>query len=256
MQTIIVPCLFDNFSYIIQDDDSHAAIIVDPSEGWPVLKVLAANRLRPVAILCTHHHADHLGGIADLLREYRGLAVYGSAREQKISSLTHRFSPGAPLLLGGIPVRTIATPGHTLASVVYQVADMMFTGDTLFGAGCGRLFEGSAAQLHNALATINREQPHTKIYAGHEYTLTNLRFAAAIEPENQDISIRQKQVQKQRERGQSSMPSELITERLTNPFLRCREPALINHLRDTHGLKDQSECGVFTLLRALRNDFS
>ena len=256
MNTIIVPCLFDNFSYIVRDEQSQTAVVVDPSEGWPVMKVLEEHRLTLAAVLCTHHHADHLGGLDDLRDEYQGVAVYGSDQEQRISSLTHRFSPGETLAINNIRVRTTSTPGHTLTSVVYQIDDMMFTGDTLFGAGCGRLFEGSAAQMFDSLKTINREDSQTKVYTGHEYTLTNLRFAAEIEPDNQEIRMRQEQVQQKIDQGDTSMPSSLENERRTNPFLRCHEPGVIHRLKAEHGLTDQSEIAVFSLLRALRNDFS
>lgn len=234
--------------------------MVDPGEAAPVLQQLAQARLSLEGILITHHHADHQGGIADLLEKAgaRGkpsqdIQVFGPAAES-ITGCTRPLSGGETLSLLGQPIQVLAVPGHTRGHLAYRMDVGVFCGDTLFGAGCGRIFEGTAAQMWAALETLSALPDNTLFYCAHEYTALNLRFALAVEPDNPDIAARLAQVAALRAAGQPTVPLSLAEEKASNPFLRCREPAVID-AACRHGAIDTSPLAVFTALRAWRNTF-
>lgn len=229
-----------------------AAIVVDPGDAAPVIARLEADRLDLRAILITHHHADHQGGVAALSQRYRA-AVYAPAAES-ITGTTHPLHGGERLELLGESIDVLAVPGHTLGHLAYRTGSALFCGDTLFGAGCGRLFEGTPAQMADSLARIASLPDDTLIHCAHEYTEMNLRFASTVEPDNPAIRQRVSKVAALRAAGRPSVPSTLAEERATNPFLRCAEPAVRHALGEAVQV-GAGEVEVFAALRAWRNSF-
>ena len=257
MKVIVVPCLQDNYSYIIVDEQSGEAAVVDPSEAWPVLRELEKRQLRLQAVLCTHHHADHVGGLEDIIEELGRVRVIGfKGDHSRLPLLNELLADGQAFSVCGVPGVMLHTPGHTTGGVVYHLQNHLFTGDTLFCGGCGRLFEGTAAQMLASLDKIMGCDPDTLVYCGHEYTAVNLNFARQVEPGNEDTATRLAQVQQECARGLPSVPSTLADERKTNPFLRCREPAFIRQVQANHALKDTGPEALFAFIRGLRNNFS
>lgn len=225
MQIIPVPCLQDNYAYLLIGPDGKDAAVLDPSEPDPVREALAARGLRLVAILCTHHHYDHVGGNEGLLAAFGPVPVYGHQSDKergRIPGQTVGLADGQGLEVLGHRAAALHIPGHTLGAVAYHFpADgVVFTGDTLFGAGCGRLFEGTPAMMHASLSRLADLPGETRVYCGHEYTEKNLIFAALVEPENEAIRARQHLVRAARAAGQPSVPSTMAEELATNPFLR------------------------------------
>ncbi|PIE64665.1 MAG: hydroxyacylglutathione hydrolase [Desulfobacterales bacterium] len=255
MKVFIIPCHFDNYSYILADETTGDNVIIDPCEGWPILSILLENKLKPGAMLCTHHHHDHIDGLDDIRAEYPGIAVYGHQSDtHRIPGITHPVADGDLVQAGSLSGQVLHTPGHTTGSVVYRFADLLFTGDTLFGAGCGRLFEGSPRQMMESLEKITAGDPAGKLYFGHEYTVTNLRFSMQLEPENKMVLQRYTALV---EAGRPSTPSTIGEELMTNPFLRCREPGIITWLKKHDPCRDfPDQESVFTRIREIRNDFS
>ncbi len=251
-----IPALRDNYIWAIHD--GQYAAVVDPGEAAPVLAFLDARGLRLNAILCTHRHADHTGGIAEL-REVYNVPVYGR-RHPDNPHVSHELREGDRLELdalnsgAGIAFDILEIPGHLDDHLAYVAPDILFCGDTLFGAGCGRNLEGTLAQLLHSLQRLAQLPGDTRVYCAHEYTAANLRFALACEPHNPDIQRRIEQVAQQRAANLPTVPSSIALENITNPFLRCTRPELIRTLQ-RRGLADTSELGVFTALREWRNHF-
>ncbi|MBB5203785.1 hydroxyacylglutathione hydrolase [Inhella inkyongensis] len=248
-----VPAFADNYIWLLHD--GRQALAVDPGEAAPLRNALQALGLQLAAILVTHHHADHVGGISEL-----GFAgpVYGPAGES-IAEVTHPLQQGDRLQLLGQTLEVLEVPGHTAGHIAYFVGGnepILFCGDTLFGAGCGRLFEGSPAQMLHSLDQLAALPDATRVCCAHEYTLSNLRFAQAIEPDNPALQARQRQDEARRAAGQPTLPSRMDLERATNPFLRSREPGVIQAAaRAPQPAADTSPLAVFTALRAWKNQF-
>lgn len=245
-----VPCLADNYAYLVPNG-SGGALVVDPGEAEPVQEALAEHGLVLEAILCTHHHHDHVGG--NLALRGAGIEVIGHASERgRIPGFTRGVEDEEELNVAGLEVRVLHVPGHTQGAVTYAVAGVLFSGDTLFCAGCGRLREGTAAQLHGSLCKlVRRVSDDVTIYTGHEYTEKNLRFAAAVEPENQAISNRRALVAERRRKGLFCASTTLREERLTNPFLRSEVPEVQASVNLEHGEPAQ----VFQALRQWKDAF-
>lgn len=255
MQVEVIPCLYDNYSYLLIDGTT--AAVVDPSEAWPVMKQLEERNLTLAAVLCTHHHQDHIGGLEDLLDEYPDLEIYGFQQDRpRIPLITHPLADGDRFQVGGMAIDVIHTPGHTSGHIVYRVEDNLFVGDTMFGAGCGRLFEGTAEQMVQSLDRILNCGRGCKVFFGHEYTELNLRFAASVDPANRAIGERAVGVRRLRSQDLPSSPSSLEEELATNPFLRAEDSSIIERLRSEHGLIETNRVSVFAALRELRNHFS
>ncbi len=190
MQPVLhVRAFEDNYIWVIRGNSRTYAALVDPGDAAPVLAALPRLGITPVAILCTHHHADHVGGIPELLEHFPGLPVYGPAHEN-IDTLTQHLHDNDEVRLPelGLNFRVLEVPGHTRGHIAYFGHGWLFCGDTLFSAGCGRLFEGTAAQMHTSLSRLAGLPGDTRVYCAHEYTQANLRFAQTVEPENADIA--------------------------------------------------------------------
>ncbi len=223
-----IPCLEDNYAWLLWRGQE--AVIVDPGEAAPVMSVLAARGLKLVAILATHHHGDHVGGIQELVRAFPDVCVIASAHDAaRVPAVNLALRDGLRFELIGLELECLEVPGHTLGAVAYLVPawDAVFTGDTLFGAGCGRLFEGTAPMMYASLQRLAQLPPQTRVYCGHEYTQKNVRFALELEPDNAALLRRREKVARQRGRGQPSVPATLAVELETNPFLRSEAPALV-----------------------------
>lgn len=250
MRVIAVPCLKDNYAYLIVTASGRAAV-VDPGEAAPVEAALTAHGLTLGAVWATHHHPDHVAGVGALCAARPGLPVYGHRHDrERIAHLTHPLDDGDPVELDELTATIIHNPGHTLGAISYLVGDAVFTGDTLFAAGCGRLFEGTAAQMHASLTRLAALPATTRVYFGHEYTAANLRFAAAVEPGEPAIADRAAAL------AATTAPSTIALERATNPFLRAAIPAVAAAAR-THapGLDADDPIAVFAALRRWKDGF-
>jgi hydroxyacylglutathione hydrolase len=228
MQVTIVPCLSDNYAYLVHADGDKRAFVVDPSEAAPVIAAIEREGLELVGIVNTHHHIDHVGGNEELVQRYGKLDVVAFEGDKgRVPKQTKGVVHGGEFDLAHLHVKALHVPGHTTGAVSYLVDGAVFTGDTLFISGCGRLFEGSAADMNTSLnEKLAALPPETRVYCGHEYTVNNLRFAAEVDPDNEAIRAALEEAKAKRERGEPTVPSTLGRELATNPFMRVREDAL------------------------------
>ena len=252
-EVVPLPAFRDNYIWTLRNR-SYAAV-VDPGDAQPVLDYLQRERLELCAILATHHHPDHVGGIADLLAR-RAVPVYGP-RGEPITTLTHPVHEGDEVEIPqlGLRLRVLDIPGHTRAHIAYYGANSLFCGDTLFACGCGRLFEGTAQQMAASLAKLAALPDATLVYSGHEYTLANIEFARAVEPANQELAARAASEAQKRERAQATLPSTIGREKQTNPFLRCTQAAVIAAADKYLGTRAADPVQVFAAIRQWKNNF-
>jgi hydroxyacylglutathione hydrolase len=223
-----IPALRDNYVWLVRDPDSGATAAVDPSQAAPVFAMLAETGWRLTHILNTHHHVDHTGGNAEL-KQATGCTIVGPrADRERIPLIDVAVGEGDTYALGGALARVFDVPGHTRGHIAFHFPDSaaLFCGDTLFLMGCGRLFEGTPAQMWNSLGKLKALPPETRVYCGHEYTQANARFALAVEPQNQALIERARAVDALRAAGRTTVPGTLAEEVATNPFLRADLPAL------------------------------
>jgi len=255
MQLIPLPAFSDNYIWLLHD--AKHALVVDPGVAQPVLDALQQRGLQLDVILVTHHHGDHTEGVA-ALREATGAKVFGPARETMPEPLT-RLQGGDQVSALGLTFNTIDVPGHTCGHIAYYCAEvngapLLFCGDTLFSAGCGRLFEGSPAQMLASLDALAALPDATRVCCAHEYTLSSLKFAAAVEPDNQAIAQYTVRAQALRLNQEPTLPSSLALERQVNPFLRTRQASVMQAVRgfDTAA---RDEVAVFAALRRWKDQF-
>ncbi|MBS0301913.1 MAG: hydroxyacylglutathione hydrolase [Proteobacteria bacterium] len=255
MNLIALPAFEDNYLWLLHD--GQRALVVDPGDAAPVQEALGRLGLRLHGILVTHHHGDHTGGVA-ALREATGASVYGPARER----IPEPFEPlrgGQGVTVLGVDWQVIDVPGHTAGHIAYFAAavdgvPLLFCGDTLFSGGCGRIFEGTPAQMLASLGALAALPPATRVCCAHEYTLSNLRFAQAVEPGNAELIGYTRRCQALREQNRPTLPSTIGTERAINPFLRSRQPAIAKAVR-AHAPSANDEVAVFAALREWKNTF-
>lgn len=251
----IVRILSDNYAYLVRDRSTKNVAIVDPGEAKPVIDYVTAEKLAPVEIWLTHKHEDHIKGAAFLAEKY-DIPVRGPSEIPDIRARFTRIRDGDVFHFGASPVAAHEIRGHTGGHLVYLFNSVALTGDVLFIGGCGRIFEGTAAELYRGIAAHLRDLPaHTRIYCGHDYAVKNLLFALQLEPDNAAIQKQYERMQILASKGQPSVPGEMGIERATNPFLRTGSPSLRAALERRTGTKipaDPEE--VFTLLRRLRDE--
>jgi len=247
MQVIPVPCLSDNYAYLVVQ--GKVAAVVDPSQADPVLRAIDEHGLKLTEIWLTHHHWDHVGGIEPLIEECPIAHVRGSrydADHQRIPRQTDALSDGDSFDFGGATVRILEIPGHTLGAIAFISEGNLFSGDTLFIAGCGRVFEGTMEMMSESLAKLRALPPDTAIWCGHEYTVNNLRFAQTIEPDNADIASALREATATRGAKQFTVPGRLDRELVTNPFLRFDVPSVA---------AGKGPVESFTAIRQAKDDF-
>ena len=263
LTVLAVPAYSDNYLWLIHDG-VHAAV-VDPGDAAPVLAALDAHRLTLTTILLTHHHADHTGGVPELLRHY-AVPVFGP-RNEAITAVTQALAQGDSIDVPGLGLQlsVLDVPGHTRGHIAYvghggddneAGQTWLFCGDTLFAGGCGRLFEGTPEQMAASLAKLAALPDDTLVYCAHEYTLANLRFALAVEPGNRLLAERIEADSARREQGIPTVPSSIALEKATNPFLRYRQAAIVGKLIEKGRLKpDATPVAAFAALRQWKNEF-
>jgi hydroxyacylglutathione hydrolase len=255
VETIATTCLSDNYCYLIVDRASSSAIVVDPGEASPVIRALGAARCKLIGILATHHHSDHVAGISELIGHFGALPVLAHVQDnERTPHVSCPVEDDQISEIGPFRVRVIHVPGHTLGSVSYYIEDSVFTGDTLFASGCGRVFEGTPQLMVQSLKRLQQLPPETKVYFGHEYTVANLHFALLVDPDNEKLRSRLQWAEQQRQRGRATTPSTIVEESATNPFLRCNERSICDWAA-TQGLTQLDETAVFARLRQSKNEF-
>ena len=252
-----VPAFQDNYLWVIARGCD--AAVVDPGDAAPIESFLSKQGLALRAILATHHHGDHVGGVAALVAHWK-CPVFGPAGE-KIPQITQKLFEGDRIRVPALdlPLEVLDVPGHTAGHIAYVHRDpadpFVFCGDTLFAGGCGRLFEGTAAQMVDSLSKLACLPAQTRVYCAHEYTLANLRFARAVEPDNAVLAERQSREAAKREHGEATVPSTIGVELATNPFLRWREPAVIEAAARRAGRALKDPVDVFAQIREWKNNF-
>ena len=249
IEIIIVPCLTDNYAYLVKANG--ACAVVDPSEPGPVHAALKKQGWKLSHILNTHHHFDHTGGNMALKEAYRAQVVGPKKDAGRIPGIDIGVDEAGGWEFAGLPVQILEVPAHTRGAITFVIEGNAFTGDTLFAMGCGRLFEGDPAMMWNSLSKLMTLPDTTRIYCGHEYTENNGRFALTLEPGNAALAARMKEVRATRAKGAATMPSTMALEKATNPFLRLDAP----EIRKTLGMEKSGDVAVFGEIRKRKDSF-
>jgi len=247
----------DNYIWLIHSPgDSSRVVAVDPGDAKPVERALASSNLTLAGLLITHHHRDHVGGVDDLLQNRRGIPIYGPASET-IPGNPQRMREGDRALFAelGLAFDVLDVPGHTAGHIAYVGHGAVFCGDTLFSAGCGRLFEGTAEQMHSSLSKLAALPAETLVYCAHEYTLSNLKFGQAVEPDNQATAVYLAHCRELRARDEATIPSDIRRERNVNPFLRCDDETVKQAAEAYAGRRLPSQPEVFAVVRQWKDSF-
>ena len=250
---VTVPCLKDNYAYILHDTQSGQTAVVDVPEAGPILAALAVRGWALTDILLTHHHWDHIDGVADL-RAATGARVLGAAADaHRLPALDLALDASSSFSIGDDFARVIDVPGHTVGHIAFHfpTSALAFTADSLMAMGCGRLFEGTPGQMWDSLQKLAQLPPQTLICSGHEYTASNMRFALALEPDNPDLILRNDRINAARSQGLATVPSRLADELTTNPFLRAHTP----QMKAALGTPNATSADAFADLRARKDSF-
>jgi hydroxyacylglutathione hydrolase len=252
LQIELIPAFADNYIYLLRETENGTVAVVDPGDAGPVIEKLEAEDLPLHLILLTHHHADHIGGLQRLKQQYGAEAVGPAADNYRIEGLDRTVTEGDEVAIGALTADVIETPGHTAGHIAFHVpaAQALFSGDTLFSLGCGRLFEGTPEQMWASLTKLRALPDETQIYCGHEYTLSNARFARSIDPDNAALAERAAEVEALREADKPTIPALLSTEKAANPFLR----ADISALQHALGRDGDDPVEVFAEIRQRKNN--
>lgn len=247
----MLPAFEDNYIWVLRD--ARRALLVDPGDAAPVLAA-AREGLEPAAILLTHHHPDHCGGVPELLERWPGLPVF-APDDARIDLDCERVGEGTQLRVLDSDVRVLEVPGHTRSHVAYVVGGHLFCGDTLFSLGCGRMFEGTPAQMHGSLQRLASLRGDLQVCCGHEYTQANAAFASVVEPGNPDLAARRAEVLRRRAAGLATLPTTLDSERACNPFLRCDVPEVREAVARRLGHAPVEPVETFAALRSWKDGF-
>ncbi|MCU0533334.1 MAG: hydroxyacylglutathione hydrolase [Hydrococcus sp. Prado102] len=257
MQVKRLPALSDNYIFLLHDPESNTAAVVDPAEAQPVLRCLDTLRAELIAIFNTHHHNDHVGGNRELMQHFPNLCVYGGVEDRgRIPGQQVFLKEGDRVEFALRVAEVFFVPGHTRAHIAYYFPPAspddtgeLFCGDTLFAGGCGRLFEGTPAQMVNSLSKLRNLPDNTRVWCAHEYTLKNLQFALSVDSQNSDLQTRYDRVQNARRQGEATVPSLLGVEKQTNPFLRWDDEAIQSEIGSSDSVR------VFGRLRGMKDVF-
>ncbi|HAA55661.1 MAG TPA: hydroxyacylglutathione hydrolase [Myxococcales bacterium] len=256
LEVVLVPQLQDNYAYLLICKSTQKAAIVDCPEADKMIEVIESKGVTPVAILNTHHHWDHINGNRDLIARYSKIKVYGHhSDKERIPGMTYPLQEGDIVTFGEVSAKVFFTPGHTNGHISYyfeQTGDL-FCGDVMFYGGCGRLFEGTAAQMHTSFQKLGALPHETRVYCGHEYTASNLRFAAKVDPDNAIIQQKLDEVATLRAENKPTIPSTIGVEWQVNPFLRVEQPAIKQSAANT-GADSSDPAAVFGAIRELKNN--
>ena len=255
LQITQVRAFTDNYVWLVHSPrDPQQVVVVDPGEAAPVTRALSQGGLKLAGILMTHHHADHVGAVSELLRSHP-VPAFGPASEVVPGEPTRlREGDAAVFETLGLSFRVLDVPGHTAGHIAYVGHDAVFCGDTLFSAGCGRLFEGTAEQMTASLAKLAALPEETKVYCAHEYTVANLKFSLAVEPQNTEAAAYLEHCQALRARDQATVPSDIRRERNVNPFLRCHQQT-VKQAAERHAGRRLNPTEVFAVIRQWKDGF-
>lgn len=250
---VTIPCLSDNYAYLLRDTDSGKVALIDAPEAGPILAELKKRDWELSQIWLTHHHDDHIQGVADILKEHEANVIGAKADEHRLPPLDRKVDEDDSITLGSLETRVIGVSGHTVGHIAFYVptAKIVFTADSLMALGCGRLFEGTPAQMWESLQKLMELPEDTTVCSGHEYTAANAKFALTVDPKNADLISRAKDIEAARAKGTPTVPSQLSLELKTNPFLRPGDPAI----RATLGMQNATDTEVFTEIRARKDSF-
>ncbi|SDJ80016.1 hydroxyacylglutathione hydrolase [Billgrantia gudaonensis] len=249
-----IPAFGDNYIWLLRQDTSPDVCVVDPGDAAPVMHVLEREGLTLTKVLITHHHHDHTGGLEELIQRYSPHVI--GPNNPHIEGIDEPVGDGDTCRVMGRRFDVLAVPGHTLDHIAFftpGIPPLLFSGDALFSAGCGRLFEGTPEQMHQSLQRLAELPDDTLVFAGHEYTQANLRFASAADPHNPDVASALAETERARELDRPTLPSQLGRERRINPFLRCADPE-VRAAAAAHGDTD-TDLATFTTLRAWKDRF-
>ena len=254
VQVDAINAFTDNYIWAIKDTDNACCWVVDPGDEQPVLAYLQQQQLSLAGILVTHHHWDHTDGIAALQQAFPELTIYGPS-QGKFQGITHGLREGDSITVAGVTLNVVATPGHTLDHICYVNEDIAFTGDTLFNAGCGRLFEGTATQMWHSFTKLLALPEDCVVYCTHEYTLANLEFAQAVEPDNRALQDYQQQAQALRAQQQATVPTTIGMQKAINPFARADRDDILLQVPEQFINQRNSPEARFAALRRWKDNF-
>jgi hydroxyacylglutathione hydrolase len=250
---ITIPCLSDNYAFLLRDGQSGEVAVIDVPEAGPIKKALAERGWKLDQVWITHHHPDHVDGLGELLSDYPAEVVGAKADAHRLPDLDRAVEEGDTKKLGALEAEVLDVSGHTIGHIAFHVpkAKVAFTADSLMALGCGRLFEGTPAQMWESMQKLMKLPADTTICSGHEYTQSNAKFARTVDPENAALISRSKDIDAARERGEPTVPSQLSTELETNPFLRPADPGI----RATLGMPDATDTEIFAEIRKRKDNF-